>query len=305
MRLGFLTACMADRALEQIAAWTAEAGFESLEIAAWPNGERPHTAAHVDVNDPVALTQEVAPMLDRYGLKPSALAFYENNLDPRPDVRAGHHEHLRRTIDAAAALRCPAVGTFVGRNPERTIAESLAEAEEIFPALVEYARERDVALMIENCVMERWDPDGQVGNLAHTPELWEWMSNLGLRLNFDPSHLVWLGIDPIAALDEALPIVSHVHAKDIELFAERRNRTGWGAALRDDDGGHDRWWRFRMPGMGTVDWGALFRLLHERGYEGTVSIEHEDPVWDADLARVEAGLRFGRATLARLMPEAL
>jgi sugar phosphate isomerase/epimerase len=304
MRLGFLTACMAERGLDEIASWAAAQGFESLELAAWPAGEREHTAAHIDVNDEAALGA-VPERLAECGLTVSALAFYENNLDPHPEVRAAHQAHLRRVVDAAAALRCPAVGTFVGRNPERTIAESMREAEELFPPLVDYAGERGVAVMIENCVMERWDPDRQVGNLAHTPELWEWMASLGLRLNFDPSHLVWLGIDPVAALEAALPQVAHLHAKDIELFPERRNQSGWGGSLLEPDHKAARWWRFRMPGMGQVDWAALFALLHERGYDGTVSIEHEDPVWDGAGERVEAGLRFGRATLARLLPEAL
>ncbi len=56
-------------------------------------------------------------------------------------------------------------------------------------------------LMIENCVMEGWHPDGYPGNLAYSPELWEWMFDLGLWLNFDPSHLLWIGIDPVAALE--------------------------------------------------------------------------------------------------------
>ena len=68
------------------------------------------------------------------------------------------------------------------------------------PPLVDYAGERGVKLMIENCVMEGWHPDGAPGNLAYSPELWEWMFALGLYLNFDPSHLLWLGIDPVAAL---------------------------------------------------------------------------------------------------------
>ena len=84
-------------------------------------------------------------------------------------------------------------GTFIGRDPGRSVAENLREAERVFPPLVDYAGERGVRLMIENCVMEGWHPDGYPGNLAYSPELWEWMFELGLYLNFDPSHLLWLG----------------------------------------------------------------------------------------------------------------
>src|SRR4030095_6184117 len=50
MRLGFLTACLPDRSLEEIAAWAAEHRFEALEVAAWPDlGDRPFTATHIKV----------------------------------------------------------------------------------------------------------------------------------------------------------------------------------------------------------------------------------------------------------------
>ena len=77
--------------------------------------------------------------------------------------------------------------------------------------------------MIENCVMEGWHPDGYPGNLAYSPELWEWMFELGLWLNFDPSHLLWLGIDPVSALKPYVDRVAHAHAKDAETFPERRD----------------------------------------------------------------------------------
>ena len=45
-------------------------------------------------------------------------------------------------------------------------------------------------------------------------------------LNFDPSHLLWLGIDPVAALRPYVDRVAHAHAKDAEVFPERRDRYG-------------------------------------------------------------------------------
>ena len=109
-------------------------------------------------------------------------------------------------------------------------------------------------LIVENCVMEGWHPDGYPGNLAYSPELWEWMFDLGLYLNYDPSHLVWMGIDPVAALRPYIHRIPHAQAKDIEVDPVARNRYGWpGRAVRDDpwDVG---WWRYRVPGLGQVDW---------------------------------------------------
>jgi sugar phosphate isomerase/epimerase len=87
------------------------------------------------------------------------------------------------------------------------------------------------------------------GNLAYSPELWEWMFSLGVELNFDPSHLVWLGVDP----------------------------------------------------LGKVDWRRLVDAMYEGGFDGTLSVEHEDPVWGGDTDRVKAGLEIAHRTLRPLL----
>ena len=171
VKLGFLSACMPERSLEDIAAWAGANGYEALELAAWPRlGDRPFTASHVaaDAFDD-AEADRVRAALEGNGLVLSALAYYDNNLDPDPSEREANHAHLRACIDAAAALGGVPVGTFIGRDPGRSVADNLREAERIFPPLVDYAGERGVRLMIENCVMEGWHPDGYPGNLAYSP----------------------------------------------------------------------------------------------------------------------------------------
>ena len=81
-------------------------------------------------------------------------------------------------------------------------------------------------LIIENCVMEGWHPDGYPGNLAYSPELWEWMFSIGLYLNYDPSHLLWMGIDPIEAVRPYVDRIPHAQAKDIELDPGPATDTG-------------------------------------------------------------------------------
>ena len=81
--------------------------------------------------------------------------------------------------------------------------------------------------------MEGWHPDGYPGNLAYSPELWEWMFSLGLYLNYDPSHLLWMGIDPVEAVKPYVHRIPHAQAKDIELDPAARNHFGWpGRAVR-------------------------------------------------------------------------
>jgi len=304
VKLGFLTACLPDMSLDEIAKFAAEVGYEALEIAAWPAiDDRPFTATHVRADALTAAeVDRVRGCMDGNGLSISSIAYYGNNLHPDPDERRATHEHLARCIDAAAALSSPTVGTFVGRHPGRTVAENLRDAEDVFPPLVERAQARGVKLVIENCVMEGWHPDGYRGNLAYSPELWEWMFSLGLHLNFDPSHLLWLGIDPVTAVLPYVDHVAHAQAKDIQLFADRRHRYGFfGKAITREDPWDTGWWRYRVPGLGEVDWPRLIDTLYEGGFDGTLSVEHEDPVWGGDTGRVETGLRIAYRTLRPLL----
>ncbi len=295
MKLGFLTSCMPERSLEDIASFAAEHGFETLELAAWPGeGNRPFVASH--------LTDDAGDVLARHGLGCSALAYYDNNLHPDPALRDEIHAHLRKVIDAGARLGVP-VGTFIGRDPAKSVAENLRDAEQVFPALVDYAGERGVQLMIENCVMEGWHPDGYPGNLAYSPELWEWMFDLGLFLNFDPSHLLWLGVDPVAALRPYVDKVIHAHAKDAETFPERRNHYGFFGITetRESDPWQMGWWRYRIPSLGQVDFRSYVDALYEGGFDGVLSVEHEDPVWGGTPEKIEQGLRIAHSHLRPLV----
>jgi sugar phosphate isomerase/epimerase len=95
--------------------------------------------------------------------------------------------------------------------------------------------------------------------------------------------------------------IPHAQAKDAQLDPHGRNRYGvFGKAPRDDpwDLG---WWRYRVPGLGEVDWLRLVDALSEGGFRGTVSVEHEDPVWSGDEDRVKAGLEIAHRTLRPLI----
>ncbi|MFD7920008.1 sugar phosphate isomerase/epimerase family protein [Streptomyces sp. NPDC059740] len=305
MKLGMLTACLPQWSLDRIAEWAAGAGYQALEVAVWPGtGGRDFEASHLPVADfGPRQVEETQALFDRHGLELSAFAYYENNLHPDPARRAEIHTHLRHAVDAAQALGVPYVGTFVGRDWTKPVADNLAEAEGVFPALVEYAGERDVKLVIENCVMEGWHPDGYPGNLAYSPELWEWMFDLGLYLNWDPSHLTWIGIDPVETIAPYVHRIVHAQAKDVELFPQARQRYGSFGKVHKNGPWDMGWWRYRVPGLGQVDWNRVVDRLHEWGFTGVLSVEHEDPVWSGDEERITRGLRIAHRTLSPLVGE--
>jgi sugar phosphate isomerase/epimerase len=304
MKLGFLTACLPDRSLEEIVQLAREHQFDALEVAAWPDlGNRPFTATHLKaegLGDGEA--ERVRTLFSDNGLTLSSLAFYDNNLHPNPVERQAINDHVLALVDAAALLGCPTVGTFIGRDPGRTVSENLRMADKVFAPLVARAGERGVKLVIENCVMEGWHPDGYPGNLAYSPELWEWMFSLGLYLNYDPSHLLWMGIDPVAAVQPYVDKVAHAQAKDAQIFPDRRNRYGYpGIAVDRKDPWDVGWWRYRVPGLGEVDWVRVVDALYEGGFDGVLSVEHEDPVWGGTEERVLTGLDIAHRTLRPLL----
>jgi sugar phosphate isomerase/epimerase len=132
------------------------------------------------------------------------------------------------------------------------------------------------------------------------------MADLGLYLNFDPSHLVWLGIDPVPVAAAYAERILHVQAKDVEIEPESRNRLGvFGNAVdRAVNPWESGWWRYRIPGLGQVDWTMLMATLAAAGYDGVVSVEHEDPVWSGSVDKIHQGLVLARETLDPLIRNA-
>lgn len=310
MTLGFYAAGFADMSLDEILAWGGEAGYQAVELVCYPQAttDRVHAGLHregrfwssemgtnVDVERlDAAEAERIRDRAAAAGLTISALGFYENHLHPDRGQRAANQAHLRRTIEAAALLRVSLVGTFAGFDPDRTTEENLGLAVEVWEPLIAFAEDRGVRLMFENCPMVGWNREGRPGNLAHSPALWEEifrrLPSRSLGLNFDPSHLHRYGMDYVAAARDFAPRILHVHAKDSEILADRLARHGYLG---------DGWARFRIPGQGRIDWVPLLSALHEAGYDGVLSVEHEDRTWHRDLEETKRGfeqaLRFLRS----------
>jgi sugar phosphate isomerase/epimerase len=297
VKLGFLTAAFPDLSLEEVAAWAASEGFESLEIACWPaaGGERRRYAgvSHIDVEsfDP----DEVRALLDRHGLEISSLAYYPNNLHPDDAHRREVNTHLLKVVDAAQRLGVGTVGTFVGNDKDRPYPENLARFREVWPPLVAHAAERGVRIAIENCPMIfSWDEWPGGTNLAATPAIWDDMfeaipeNNFGL--NLDPSHLVWQMIDYERVVYDYADRIFHVHAKDLEVRRDGLYRHG---VLSLGMG----WQVPRLPGLGEVRWDRFLAALYGVGYDSYVSVEHEDRRFEGDVELVKRGFVLARNTL--------
>jgi sugar phosphate isomerase/epimerase len=95
--------------------------------------------------------------------------------------------------------------------------------------------------------------------------------------NYDPSHLFWQRIDPIAAIRILKESIFHVHAKDTQLYSENLVRTGV-LDTKPYTEERDRAWIFRTCGYGhgAEWWGEFISTLRMFGYDSVISIEHED-----------------------------
>ncbi len=301
MKLGLMTAAFPTLTLEEVAEWSAANGFETLEIASWPAASGEHRryagVSHIDVDR--LDERAVHDLLDRHHLAISSLAYYPNNLDGDAATREAAHAHLRNVVLAAQRLGVGVVGTFIGRDQRRSVTESLADFRKVWPPLVRFASDHGIKIAIENCPMifseDEW-PGGK--NLAYSPALWRQMfeaipdPNFGL--NLDPSHLVWQFIDYERAVREFASRILHVHAKDMAidrdgLFEQGVMSLGIG------------WQIPKLPGLGEIHWDRFISALYGIGYDGAVSVEHEDRKFEGDVELVKKGFVLAHNTLRPLI----
>ncbi|MBU3111134.1 sugar phosphate isomerase/epimerase family protein [Clostridium lacusfryxellense] len=307
MYIGFLTGCLGGIPLKEKAKWASEHGFKALELSCWPRtNARDYSGSEIDVaNFTKEEAEEIKLYFKEYGLTISSIAYYDNNLDRDPKKREFINNHFKKCVDAAVLLGVSTVGTFIGRNIDKSLEENFDEFEVVFKGLVKYAEDKDIKVVIENCQMNGWQIKGLPGTISFTPELWREMfkrvPNKNFGLNYDPSHLHAMLIDYITPIKEFKDRIFHVHAKDAEVFEENLKAYGIFNKLLNVSSEDFGYWRYRMPGLGQVNWEMLLNELKEIGYEGVVSIEHEDPLFEGSEEKVKEGLQLGIDHLEKLI----
>ncbi len=304
MKLGFCSAILPDLSLEEIVAFASEEGFECVELMCWPRsgGEERRYAGvtHVDVTDfDESRAAEVGDTMEEAGVEISALGYYPNPLVPDEEEAGFYIEHIKAVIRASAMLGVGKMNTFIGRDPSRSVEENWPVFEERWPPIIEYAEQQGVQVGIENCPMlftaDEW-PGGK--NLAYCPAIWRRMFEAvpsdHFGLNYDPSHLVWQGIDYVSPLREFADRIFHVHAKDARVDAEGLDEVG---VL-----GHPLQFHTpKLPGLGDVEWGRFFSFLTDTGYDGAVAVEVEDRAFEVTLQSRKAALRQSAAFLRQFI----
>jgi sugar phosphate isomerase/epimerase len=221
------------------------------------------------------------------------LTCFGNLLDADRTARERVRAVARAAVDVATETGVGLVCTFPGRDDGASEDDNYRQLADYYGPLTEQAARGNVKIILEN-----W-PGPRVNYLATTPAGWARLFELvpapNLGLNFDPSHLVWQGIDHEPALRPVADRVFLAHAKDTEIFPEALQQTGYFGK---------GWWTYRLPGHGRIDWGRWLGLLREVGFDGVVSIEHEDRDYGAmrgPLARRREGLLEAQRVLRENM----
>lgn len=272
-------------------------GFRCAPLSGWRH-DLPELSRWAQDNSFSALdivNGEDAATVTATGLKLGSvdLLAWQGMLSLDPDRR---REAVAR--NSAYVRACAAAGPlnyFTVMLPE----DAGAPPSEVFGAMVSSYSELAPVLEVYEAklVIEGWPGPGA---LCCTPEsyraFFDACPSPALGVNYDPSHLIRMGIDPLRFLDEFVSRVYHVHAKDTELFDEARYEYGteqkplFATPLRF--GGS--FWRYTVPGHGVMRWKQAFKRLAEAGYNGCVSVELEDHFFSGTEETEQVGLLASR-----------
>ena len=239
--------------------------------------------------------EESLPLLVKSGLRSGSVDLVEFKALLSPDA-----ETRRKAVEknVARIKACSAFGPvnfFTVMLPEKPE----LPREENCRYMVESYRQLAPALEAtgSKIVIEGWPGPGA---LCCTPETYgaffRECSSPAFGVNYDPSHLIRMGVDPLRFLREFTARVFHVHGKDTELFPEALYTYGTEqpATFGKDHGFGARHWRYTIPGHGIAPWTEIFGVLEKAGYKGAVSVELEDENFNAGSEKEKAGLIHSR-----------
>lgn len=205
------------------------------------------------------------------------------------------HVHSAATMGVGLFL-----SVLVPEDPARARSENFSFAVDAYGELLEATAATGAKI-----VLEGWP--GQpphYGSLACTPAdlraIFNALDSNALGVNFDPSHLLRMGIDIVRFIHEFAGRIHHAHAKDTELLADGLYAHGNTQVATFDQprafGGYC--WRYAVPGEGHVPWRRVLETLQSVGYRGLLSIEMEDERFNGTPDGERRGLLASRDFLA-------
>lgn len=289
MKLGVFTVILSHLPLEKALAYLKSQGVQQLEIGCGGFPGTAHADARAFMANP-ALIDTFRQTVEQSGLEIAALSVHGNPVHPNPDIARNDHEQFEAAVLLAEQLGVRTVVTFSGcpgdsdqsLYPNWVVATWPTDFQTIknwqweqklipyWKQAAGFAADHGVRIALE------MHPGFCVYNPTTLLKLREAVGPT-IGANFDPSHLFWQQIDPVAAIRALKGAIYHFHAKDTAI--DPYNCAVKGVLDTTSlDNLAERPWIFRSVGYGHGEstWRSICSELRQAGYTGIVSIEHED-----------------------------
>ena len=289
MKLGVLTVLFGQQPLEQALDYIAQSGLDAVELGSGNFPGDAHCNPYKLLEDDAAC-KALLKAVEKRGLRISALSCHGNPLHPNKQMAKAYAETHRKSIELAAKLGigrvidfsgCPGEGPN-GAKPNWVTCAWPPDFQEILdwqwkevviPWWKEdatFAKKHKVKICIEI------HPGMVVYNTETMLRLRDAAGD-AIGVNFDPSHLFWQGMDPVACIRKLGDAIYHFHAKDCKVYTRNSDLNGVNDTKSYGDEAN-RSWIFRTVGYGHgYDvWKDIISALRMVGYDDVLSIEHED-----------------------------
>lgn len=295
MRIGVFTALFQNLPFEEALDKAVAAGVTAVEVGAggYPGSQHCPVA---DLLDSQAKRDDYLAAIESRGLILSALSVHNNPVHPNPDIAQQADQDIRQAVQLAGLLEVPVVNGFSGL-PAGAPGDSMPNWVTCpwpphFLEILDYQWNevtipywQETAKFIADQGVKfafEMHPGMLVYNVETMLKLREAVGP-ALGCNFDPSHLFWNGVDPVAAIRALGEAIYHVHGKD--CYVDPLNIAVNGC---NDNKPYDqilqRAWTFRSIGYGhsAEMWKNIISALRLVGYDYVISIEHEDALMSID-----------------------
>ena len=310
MKLSVLTVPLYDRSLEEALKYLHNLGVQAVELGCGGYPGKGHLDPEEYLNNPEKIA-ELKALLEKYDMEISALAAHGNGVHPNAEIAAAFTKDFENAVLLAEQLGVETVITFSGCPGDSPTSQYpnwvVCPWPEDFLTILDYQWnevlipywKKEVEFMrahgVKHVAFEM-----HPGFCVYNPE-----TCLRLReavgpeigANFDPSHLIWQGMDPVAAIKELKGAIYHFHAKDTRIDQYNTAKNG---VLDTKHYGQiaDRSWVFRTVGYGNdiQYWKEMVTALKTNGYDGVLSIEHED-----SMMSIQEGLEKAVAVLKEVL----
>ena len=310
MRVGVFTALLAKLSLDEAIEKLKNLGITTVELGTGNYPGDPH--CKLSMLESKTALKEFKQKLEDNGFSISALSSHGNPLHPNPAIAKANQEISRKTVLLAEKLGVPVVIDFSGCPgdsdqskypnwvtcpwpPEYLDVVAWQWEKKVIPywtKRAKFAEDHGVKIALEM----------HPGFVVYSPETMLKLraaAGPAIGCNYDPSHMFWQGIDPIAAIRVLGDSIFHVHAKDTQIYARNLPTTGvldtkpYADPKSPNTAERVRSWMFRTVGYGhgAEWWGEFISTLRMYGYDYVLSIEHEDSLMSPDEGLTKA-IRF-------------